>query len=85
MAKLEAQNKHMEVYNQGLQNGYNMAKGTASPAAFMLPSFSSPAAPGSASASTPVRAHSSVAPHVAARRGASRRLAARQGICRGGK
>ena len=54
MAKLEAQNKHMEVYNQGLQNGYNMAKGTASPAAFMLPSFSSPAAPGSASASTPV-------------------------------
>ena len=54
VAKLEAQNKHMEVYNQGLQNGYNMAKGTASPAAFMLPSFSSPAAPGSASASTPV-------------------------------
>ena len=44
----------MELYNQGLQNGYNMAKGTASPAAFMLPSFSSPAAPGSASASTPI-------------------------------
>ena len=40
--------KQMSLYNQGLQNGYNMAKGTASPGSFQLPSFDSPSTVGSA-------------------------------------
>ena len=50
-AKLEAANatmaQQMALYNRGLQNGYNMAKGTASPSSLQLPSFNSPASGGS--------------------------------------